>query len=623
MKRIITSLFALIIAFTIVLGVTSCKSEKEKLVDQPSEVYVIECLQKVPCIIDIEAVTEDNDPIGQLNKPGGYTALVYFSYELVNQEEVYGDDLIDKGTDAGGSIEVYRTKDDANKRNDYLATFDGTVLASGSHKVIGTVVVRTSDELTASQQNLLEANIIAALNGELNKIVTPNNGNNSNNENGQNKEPEEDINQIIDRASALSAKDNLSQEETKFLLISEGYTLNNVVRALNSSNINWKLHAKNRAEGYEDLFATISPSMVSQLLLETFFTDEEVEYALENAEIDWKYFAVIHAEDYCRMFDNITPLNVQIYLECEKGYSVEDATYAVNQLDINWSAYAVSFIEYVHENNGPYAYKNSYYSDLEDHGFSKTQIDYAIENCYIDWIDIASDLVDICVYKSETYYGFCEEHGAFKDNKNLFRCPICRYSCNSLVSVYTCSKNEAFQMLLDAGFTNDESTVAINEYYDVAFEYSENEELWLARFCLSEYLIAVNSDVSKEEARMKLRSFGYSDEVIKVALLDYYKPDFEIPVLAETEWVSLAMLKDLGYYINERNGNIEITHLNYDEIEFIITGKPNIITGGKVYNLLCNGVVVKYIYSGNSNYVYELEKLDYDSLITLGIIKTK
>lgn len=37
-------------------------------------------------------------------------------------------------------------------RDKFLASFDGSVLASGSHTVVGTILVRTSDELTASQQ---------------------------------------------------------------------------------------------------------------------------------------------------------------------------------------------------------------------------------------------------------------------------------------------------------------------------------------------------------------------------------------------------------------------------------------------------------------------------------------
>ena len=75
----------------------------------------------------------------------------------------YKDVLIDKGTDAGGAIEVYSTVEDAEKRRDYLATYDGTIFANGTHTVIGTVLVRTSNELTASQQKELEQKVIEAL----------------------------------------------------------------------------------------------------------------------------------------------------------------------------------------------------------------------------------------------------------------------------------------------------------------------------------------------------------------------------------------------------------------------------------------------------------------------------
>jgi hypothetical protein len=133
------------------------------LVDQPSESYIISCLNRVPTVDDISAVTEDDDPNGQLNKAGGYTADVYFSSDLIDQGKIIGKTIIDKGTSAGGSIEVYTTAEDALARDNYLSAFDGSVLASGSHTVVGTVVVRTSDELTASQQTKLESWIVACL----------------------------------------------------------------------------------------------------------------------------------------------------------------------------------------------------------------------------------------------------------------------------------------------------------------------------------------------------------------------------------------------------------------------------------------------------------------------------
>ena len=134
-----------------------------ELVNNPKEKYVIKCLKKVNAIKDISSVTEDNDPNGKLNKPGGYTAQVYFSCKWVDQSDFSEKTIIDKGTDCGGSIEVYSSIEDAEKRKDYLATFDGTIFASGSHTVIGTVLVRTSDKLPASKQKKLEKQIIKQL----------------------------------------------------------------------------------------------------------------------------------------------------------------------------------------------------------------------------------------------------------------------------------------------------------------------------------------------------------------------------------------------------------------------------------------------------------------------------
>lgn len=134
-----------------------------KQLTNPSEEFVITRLQTVDEIADVRAVTEDNDPNGQLHKQGGYTATVYFESKNVNQSDAYGDNLIDKGTDAGGAVEVYATQEDADKRNTYLSAFDGGALSSGSHKVVGTVIVRTSQLLNASQQKVLEQKVVDAL----------------------------------------------------------------------------------------------------------------------------------------------------------------------------------------------------------------------------------------------------------------------------------------------------------------------------------------------------------------------------------------------------------------------------------------------------------------------------
>ena len=110
------------------------------------------------------AVTEDNDPNQSLHKQGGYNAEIFFTDTFVNQSSVYGTDVISRGTQGGGAVEVYETAEGAQARDTYLALFDGMgAFNPGSHHVYGTVVIRTSSKLTATQQQTLEQEVADAL----------------------------------------------------------------------------------------------------------------------------------------------------------------------------------------------------------------------------------------------------------------------------------------------------------------------------------------------------------------------------------------------------------------------------------------------------------------------------
>lgn len=135
-----------------------------KQITNPSNTFVESRLKEIDTISDVQSATEDNDPNQGLNKQGSYTAAVYFADNEVTNP-VPGADLVAKGTDAGGCVEVYKTVEDAKKRNDYLSAFDGlpTVINPGSHYVYGTVVIRVAASLTASQQNALTQKIYEKL----------------------------------------------------------------------------------------------------------------------------------------------------------------------------------------------------------------------------------------------------------------------------------------------------------------------------------------------------------------------------------------------------------------------------------------------------------------------------
>jgi len=138
-----------------------------KQITAPTDDFVIERIQTIDTITAIAPVTEDHDPNGKLNKQGGYTGCIYFRDSQVDQSQLYVDgdpnDVIDVGTQGGGAIEIYRTVEEAQARDAYLAGFDGTAFTSGSHYIKGTCLIRTSDELNGTQQLELTEKITQAL----------------------------------------------------------------------------------------------------------------------------------------------------------------------------------------------------------------------------------------------------------------------------------------------------------------------------------------------------------------------------------------------------------------------------------------------------------------------------
>ena len=129
----------------------------------PDESFVMTALKNVPSITACQAVSEDNDPNELLGTEEGYVSCVYFTCDKIGYNDVEGNNIVEKGTNGGGAIEVYPDVGAALARCQYLSDFDNSLLYSGSYAIIGTMVVRTSYLLTNSEQLELTDAIVKSL----------------------------------------------------------------------------------------------------------------------------------------------------------------------------------------------------------------------------------------------------------------------------------------------------------------------------------------------------------------------------------------------------------------------------------------------------------------------------
>ena len=134
------------------------------LVDNPTEEYLLSRLKTVNGIFNITAYTEETDPDKHLNKAKWYYSKIAFQHEDVKDSAIeYGFSIEEVGNPAGGCVEAFKTVEDAERRNQEMQSYEGTVRSPGTHKVVGTVLVRTSEDLTTAKQKELEQAIIDAL----------------------------------------------------------------------------------------------------------------------------------------------------------------------------------------------------------------------------------------------------------------------------------------------------------------------------------------------------------------------------------------------------------------------------------------------------------------------------
>jgi len=163
-------LFSLLSCVLFLGVITGCGNSQNNLLNNPKDEDVKNAIEKIDGVKSTCVVTEENDPNGSLNKAGSYTGAVYFRLTQVDENIAddeyaipYEDDACKAGTSGGGQIEIYANEKDAKSRNDYLTSFDGTIFAD-FHNVRGTVIIRLSNQLSASQQNELEEKIYNILN---------------------------------------------------------------------------------------------------------------------------------------------------------------------------------------------------------------------------------------------------------------------------------------------------------------------------------------------------------------------------------------------------------------------------------------------------------------------------
>lgn len=135
-----------------------------KKICNPNVDEIFNKISSVTYVDKAEIVNEEQKESEIFKYDGIFKDCIYFTIKELEQG-VDGNSPVEKGTDAGGCIEIYENLEKARKRYDYLMGFDNTIYYSGQFICVGTMIVRTSyklsDELNNSIVNAIINSIIS------------------------------------------------------------------------------------------------------------------------------------------------------------------------------------------------------------------------------------------------------------------------------------------------------------------------------------------------------------------------------------------------------------------------------------------------------------------------------
>lgn len=119
---------------------------------KPECEWVQKKIESVEQVNDSGIVVTQEDIVKYMGQDSGCIGIVYFGLDIIDANTVNGDNIISKGTDAGGSVEIFDSLEAARNRCEYLGQFDNTYLYSGSYALVGTMVIRISYKLDSEKQ---------------------------------------------------------------------------------------------------------------------------------------------------------------------------------------------------------------------------------------------------------------------------------------------------------------------------------------------------------------------------------------------------------------------------------------------------------------------------------------
>ena len=299
-----------------------------------------------------------------------------------------------------------------------------------------------------------------------------------------------------------------------------GYTKTHATKGINAAKINFKTNALRAAKEIIKYDSVVTEDGIRKELEQTGFTSSEIEYALSKINVNW-HDNLVKAINRDLEFGVSKEELINRYSNEYSGVTREDVVSVINEMNIDFNNQAVIYANSILE----YRDQSSIYpkielrSELENSDYTTSEIEYALENANIDWIeeivkDYNSSYGNYCEYCSKQglinhytsdVYGFSEEEVLSAIEKlNIDFSESAKNDAEFLSNKYYYSKTEIIESLENEyHYTHDE---AVNASQSENIDYEEN-----AYQRVMPGMNSLGTNVTREEVKETLIEIGFTE----------------------------------------------------------------------------------------------------------------
>lgn len=196
------------------------------------------------------------------------------------------------------------------------------------------------------------------------------------------------VDSAMEDAKVINKREYFSKSELIYVLVYDlGYKESDAKKGVEKAKINFKENALRVSKNIIENSGAVTEEYLRQELSDSGFTTAEINYAVSKLNLNWHSSLTSSIQNDIK---NGISKQLLVSFYTSKGFTEEQILSVIEELNVDFNEQAVKLLITIHDFSFGFGMSSSFAREcLKEAEFEDDEIEYAIENCGIDWIEEA------------------------------------------------------------------------------------------------------------------------------------------------------------------------------------------------------------------------------------------